>query len=199
MPHKNSEHYGRFYIDFFIFCCIVLCFGTTLTWGFHNIFIVHGKGHGKHTNVVCTMVRLCGVKIPSQIFFAHGMCWKHGIVMTFFICTLKFAKFNDFFANFNEFSRILKCKMKNVITMKHGTYILWKKSRIQRWGVQYLIASTWWCSCPSTQMMISKHMGRRWWWRVLITYNLLSLKQDSFGLIIANSISKRSPFQIWHN
>jgi hypothetical protein len=48
-------------------------------------------------------------------------------------------------------------------------------------------------------MMISKHMGRRWWWRVLITYNLLSLKQDSFGLIIANSISKRSPFQIWHN
>jgi hypothetical protein len=26
----------------FFFCCIVLCFGTTLARGFHNIFIVHG-------------------------------------------------------------------------------------------------------------------------------------------------------------
>ncbi len=62
----------------FIFCCVVLCFNITLTWGFHNIFIVHGKGHGKHTNVGCTMVGLCGVEILSQFFFAHGMCWKHG-------------------------------------------------------------------------------------------------------------------------
>ncbi len=59
---------------FFIFCCIVLCFGTTLAWGFHNIFIVHGK----HTNVGCTMARLFGVKILSQFFFVHDMCWKHG-------------------------------------------------------------------------------------------------------------------------
>ncbi len=51
----------------FIFYYIVLCFGITLTWRFHNIFIVHGKGHGKHTNVGCTMVGLCGVEIMSQL------------------------------------------------------------------------------------------------------------------------------------
>jgi hypothetical protein len=45
----------------------------------------------------------------------------------------------------------------------------------------------------------SRHMGRRWWWRVLITYNLVLLKQNIIGFIIANSINKRSPFQVWHN
>jgi hypothetical protein len=77
MPHfivndapQNSKHYDRLYIYFLIFCCIVLCFGTTLARGFHNIFIVHGK----HTNVGCTMAGLCGVEIMSQFFFAHGMC-----------------------------------------------------------------------------------------------------------------------------
>jgi hypothetical protein len=79
MPHKNSEHYGRLYIDFLFTFYIVLCFGTTLTWGFQNIFIVHGKHHGKHIDVGCTMVGLCGVKIMSQFFFTHGMCWKHGV------------------------------------------------------------------------------------------------------------------------
>ncbi len=58
----------------FYFCCIVLCFGTTLAWGFHNIFIVHGNDHGKHIDVGGTMARLCGVKILSQFFFMHGMC-----------------------------------------------------------------------------------------------------------------------------
>jgi hypothetical protein len=33
----------------------------------------------------------------------------------------------------------------------------------------------------------------------LITYNLMLFGQDTFGLIIANSVSKRSPFQVWHN
>jgi hypothetical protein len=33
----------------------------------------------------------------------------------------------------------------------------------------------------------------------LITYNLMLLGQDTFGLIIGNSVSKRSPFQVWHN
>jgi len=71
MPHTNSEHCSRLYIDFlFIFGCIVLCFGTMLTWGFHNIFIVHGK----HIDVGCTMVRLCGVEILPQFFFTHGIC-----------------------------------------------------------------------------------------------------------------------------
>ncbi len=68
--------------------------------------------------------------------------------------------------------------------------------------MQYLITSTWWCSCPSTQMkplMISRHVGRRWWWRVLITYNLVLLGQHIFGLIIANSVSKGSSFQVCHN
>jgi hypothetical protein len=74
MPHKNSKHCNRLYIDLFIFCCFVLCFGTTLAWGFHNIFIVHGKGHGKHIDVGCTMAGLCGVEIFSQFFFVHGMC-----------------------------------------------------------------------------------------------------------------------------
>jgi hypothetical protein len=90
------------------FCCIILCFGTTLAWGFHNIFIVHGQGHDKHTDVGCTMAGLCRVKILSQFFFAHGMCWKH------------------------------------------GAYTPWKISRIQRSNELYLIAFTWWCSCPST-------------------------------------------------
>ncbi len=160
MPHKNFEHCGRLYIDFYFFCCIVFYSGTTLAWGFHNIFILHGKCHGKHINIGSTMARLCEVKIMSQFFFAHGMCWKH------------------------------------------GTCIPWKKSRIQRLGVLYLIASMWWCSCPSTQMkplMISRRMGRRWWWKVLITYNLVLLGQDTFGLIIANYINKWSPLQVWHN
>jgi hypothetical protein len=32
----------------------------------------------------------------------------------------------------------------------------------------------------------------------LITYNLVLFGQDTFGLIIANSISKGGPFQVWH-
>ncbi len=64
---------------FIFFCYVILCFSTMLAWGFHNIFIVHGKGHGIHTNVGCTMAGLCGVKIMSQFFFMHGMCWKHDI------------------------------------------------------------------------------------------------------------------------
>jgi hypothetical protein len=47
-------------------------------------------------------------------------------------------------------------------------------------------------------LMISRHVGRRWWWRVLITYNLVLIGQDIFGLIIANLVSKGSPFQVWH-
>jgi len=47
-------------------------------------------------------------------------------------------------------------------------------------------------------LMISRHVGRKWWWRVLITYNLLLLGQGTFGIIIANLISKGSPFQVWH-
>jgi hypothetical protein len=48
-------------------------------------------------------------------------------------------------------------------------------------------------------LMISRHMGRRWWWRVLITYNLVLLGQDIFGLIIANLVFNWSSFQVWHN
>ncbi len=84
---------------------------------------------------------------------------------------------------------------------KHGTCIPWRKSKIQRWGMQYLIASTWWCSCPSTQMkplMISRQVGGKWWWGVMIIYNLVLFGQDTFGLIIVNFVSKRSPFQVWH-
>jgi hypothetical protein len=47
--------------------------------------------------------------------------------------------------------------------------------------------------------MISRHMGGRWWWRVLIIYNLVLLGQDIFRLIIANLVSKRLSFQVWHN
>jgi hypothetical protein len=39
----------------------------------------------------------------------------------------------------------------------------------------------------------SRHMGGRWWWRVLITYNLVLLRQDTFGLIVANLISNLLP------
>jgi hypothetical protein len=41
-------------------------------------------------------------------------------------------------------------------------------------------------------------MGRRWWWRFLITYHLVLFGQNIFGLNIANSISKGSHFQVWH-
>jgi hypothetical protein len=77
MPHSNSKDCGRLYIDFlFLLHCFM--FWYYISWGFHNIFIVHGNDHGKHIDVGCTMVGLCGVKILSQIFFMHGMCWKHG-------------------------------------------------------------------------------------------------------------------------
>jgi len=65
---------GNHFISLWMMPHIVLCFGSTLAWGFHNIFIVHGKCHGKHIKVGCTMVGLCGVEILSQIFFVHGMC-----------------------------------------------------------------------------------------------------------------------------
>jgi hypothetical protein len=51
---------------------------------------------------------------------------------------------------------------------------------------------------PMRPLMISRHVGGRWRWRVLITYNLVLIGQDNFGLIIANSISKGPPFQVWH-
>jgi hypothetical protein len=47
-------------------------------------------------------------------------------------------------------------------------------------------------------LMISRHVGRRWWWGVLITYNLVLFGQNIFGLLIANLVNKRSPFQAWH-
>jgi hypothetical protein len=43
-----------------------------------------------------------------------------------------------------------------------------------------------------------KACGGRWWRKVLIIYNLMLIGQDIFGLIIANLVSKGSPFQIWH-
>jgi hypothetical protein len=58
--------------DFLFF--VALSYVLVLTWGFHNIFIVHGKGHGKHTDVGCAMARLCGVEIMSHFFFVHDMC-----------------------------------------------------------------------------------------------------------------------------
>jgi hypothetical protein len=70
MPHKNSKHCGKLYIDFLFFVTLFYVFGIALAWGLHNIFIVHGK----HTNVGCTMARLCGVEILSQLFFVHNMC-----------------------------------------------------------------------------------------------------------------------------
>jgi hypothetical protein len=48
----------------------------------------------------------------------------------------------------------------------------------------------------SKPLMISRHVGGRWWWKILITYNLVLLGQNTFGFTIANSISKRSPFQV---
>jgi hypothetical protein len=83
----------------------------------------------------------------------------------------------------------------------HGACIPRRKSKIHRWGVQYLITSTRWCSCLSIQMrplMISKHVGMKWWWRVLITYDSMSLGQNTLGLIIANSISNLNLSQVWH-
>jgi hypothetical protein len=32
----------------------------------------------------------------------------------------------------------------------------------------------------------------------MIIYNLVLFGQDTFGLIIVNFVSKRSPFQVWH-
>jgi hypothetical protein len=57
---------------FYLLQCLM--FWYNVRWGFHNISIVHGK----HTDVGCTMVGLCGIEILFQFFFSHGMCWKHG-------------------------------------------------------------------------------------------------------------------------
>ncbi len=46
---------------------------------------------------------------------------------------------------------------------------------------------------PDETIKSSRHMGGRWWWRVLITYNLVLLGQDTFGPIIANWISNLLP------
>jgi hypothetical protein len=44
-----------------------------------------------------------------------------------------------------------------------------------------------------------KACGGRRWWKILIIYNLVFFGEDIFGLIIANLVSKGSPFQVWHN
>ncbi len=41
---------------------------------------------------------------------------------------------------------------------------------------------------PDETIKSSRHMGGKWW-RILITYNLVLLRQDFLGPIIANSIS----------
>ncbi len=38
-----------------------------------------------------------------------------------------------------------------------------------------------------------RHVGRIWWWKVLITYNLVLFRQYTFGLIITNLENKRTP------
>jgi hypothetical protein len=81
MPHKNSKHCGRLYTDFLFFVYIVLCFSTMLALRFHNIFIIHGKGHGKHTDVGCTMVGLCGLK--SRPDFSLCMACVKNMVLAF--------------------------------------------------------------------------------------------------------------------
>ncbi len=58
-----------------------------LEWRFHNIFIVHGKSHGKHTNVGCTMARLCGVDIMSQFIF----CAWH-VLNAWCLCSMEKTK-----------------------------------------------------------------------------------------------------------
>jgi len=45
-------------------------------------------------------------------------------------------------------------------------------------------------------LIISRHAGGRWWWGVLITYNLMLLGQNTIGLIIANLVSKGSLLQV---
>ncbi len=154
MLQRNSEHCNRLYVDFYFFCWIFLCFGITLAWGFHNIFIVHGK----HINVGCTMAGLCKVEILFEFF-----CTWH--------------------------------------VLKTWRLHFMEKIKDSKVRLQYLIASTWWCSCPSTQMrplMISRHVEGKWWWGVTIIYNLMLFGQDIFGLIIAYSVNKGSPFQVWH-
>jgi hypothetical protein len=42
---------------------------------------------------------------------------------------------------------------------------------------------------PDETIKSSRHMGGRWWWKILIIYNLVLLGQDTFGPIIANLIS----------
>jgi Na+/glutamate symporter len=44
-----------------------------------------------------------------------------------------------------------------------------------------------------------KALGREMVVESLIAYNLVLLGQDTFGLIIANLVNKRSPFRVWHN
>jgi hypothetical protein len=49
----------------------------------------------------------------------------------------------------------------------------------------WLPLDTQWCSCLSTQMkplIISKHVGGIWWWKLLITYNPMLFGQDTFGV-----------------
>jgi hypothetical protein len=40
---------------------------------------------------------------------------------------------------------------------------------------------------------LSRHVGRRWWWRVLITYNIVLFGQNIFRPIIANLVSNLLP------
>ncbi len=63
VKHKISRSVVHWFL---IFCYIFFCFGTTLAWGFRNIFILHCKGHGKNIDVRCTMAGLCGVALESS-------------------------------------------------------------------------------------------------------------------------------------
>ncbi len=56
---------------FYLLQCLM--FWYNVRWGFHNISIVHGK----HTDVGCTMVGLCGNLVPIFLFAWHVLkAWR---------------------------------------------------------------------------------------------------------------------------
>ncbi len=159
MPHKGFEHCSRLQIDF---CFWLHCLKTIPKFfylGFHNIFIVHGVGHGKHLDVGCTMAGLCGSKS-----YPNCLCTWH-VLKAWRLCSME---------------KIKDLKVRLAI-LDHVHMMMFMSINLDE------------------TIDVFKACGKRWWWKVLIIYNLVCFGQDIFGLIIVNSISKGSPFQVWHN
>jgi len=74
----------------------------------------------------------------------------------------------------------------------HGAYMVLKKSKMWKCGVESSKTFMMWCTCPSImekKLMTSKSMGRLLWEKAFTNIGLVMRGQITFGLITTNFVS----------